>query len=76
MQTFMKIGSVAAIIAVFLSLGIALSGLFGREIVYVFAALPFVIAGMVIWKKIIRGSSVNLTIILYFFTIVYCQKLI
>jgi hypothetical protein len=51
MRTFMKIGSVAAIIAVFLSLGIALSGLFAREIAYVFAALPFVIAGMVIWKK-------------------------
>jgi hypothetical protein len=51
MQTFMKIGSVAAIIAVFLSLGIALSALFGREIAYVFAALPFVIASMVMWKK-------------------------
>lgn len=51
MQTFMKIGAVAAIIAVFLSLGIALSGLFGREMAYVFAALPFAIAGMVIWKK-------------------------
>jgi hypothetical protein len=48
----MKLGSMAAIIAVFLSLGIALSGLLTyREIAYVFAALPFIIAGMVVWKK-------------------------
>ena len=51
MQRFMMIGSVAAIIAVFLSLGIALSALFGKEIAYVLAALPFVVAVIIIWKK-------------------------
>ena len=51
-QTFMKVGSIAALIAVFLSLGISLSGLLSyREIAYVLAALPFVITGIVVWKK-------------------------
>jgi hypothetical protein len=48
----MKVGSIAALIAVFLSLGISLSGLLSyREIAYVLAALPFVITGIVVWKK-------------------------
>jgi hypothetical protein len=47
----MKAGSIAAIIAVYLSLGIALNGLLEEAMAYAFAALPFIIIGLVIWKK-------------------------
>ena len=47
----MRVGSIAAIIAVFLSLGIALNGLLDIEMAYLIAALPFIIVGMVVWKK-------------------------
>jgi hypothetical protein len=47
----MKVGSIAAIIAVYLSLGIALNGLLEEAVAYAFAALPFIIIGLVIWKK-------------------------
>jgi hypothetical protein len=47
----MKVGSIAAIIAVYLSLGIALNGLLEEEMAYAFAALPFIIIGLVIWKR-------------------------
>jgi hypothetical protein len=47
----MRVGSIAAIIAVFLSLGIALNGLLDIEMAYVIAALPFIIISIVVWKK-------------------------
>jgi hypothetical protein len=47
----MVVGAVAALIAIFLSLGIALNGLLDRELAYAFAALPFILIGLVIWRK-------------------------
>lgn len=47
----MKVGAVAALIAVFLSLGIALNGLIDREFAYAFAALPFILIALVVWRK-------------------------
>jgi hypothetical protein len=47
----MRVGSIAAIIAVFLSLGIALNGLLDIEMAYVITALPFIIISIVVWKK-------------------------
>jgi hypothetical protein len=47
----MRVGSIAAMIAVFLSLGIALNGLLNREMAYAFAALPFIVIGLFIWRK-------------------------
>jgi hypothetical protein len=41
----------AAMIAVFLSLGLALSGLFIKDIAYAFAALPFVIVVLAVLRK-------------------------
>ena len=51
MENAMKVGTIAAMIAVFLSLGIALNGLLNKEMAYAFAALPFIIIGLVIWRK-------------------------
>lgn len=51
MGNAMKVGTIAAMIAVFLSLGIALNGLLNKEMAYAFAALPFIIIGLVVWRK-------------------------
>ena len=50
-ETSMRIGSIAAIVSVFLGLGIALNGLLDIEVAYILAALPFIIIGFVIWRK-------------------------
>ncbi|HXT83740.1 MAG TPA: hypothetical protein VN704_05335 [Verrucomicrobiae bacterium] len=47
----MRVGSIAAIVSVFLGLGIALNGLLDIEMAYILAALPFIIIGFVIWRK-------------------------
>jgi hypothetical protein len=47
----MRIGSIAAIVSVYFGLGIALNGLINVEMAYIFAALPFIIIGFVIWKR-------------------------
>jgi hypothetical protein len=52
MENAMRVGSFAAIITVFLSLGLALSGLIIKDIAYAFAALPFIIIiGLVVLRK-------------------------
>jgi hypothetical protein len=47
----MMVGAIAALISVFLSLGIALNGLLGKEMAYAFPAIPFILIGLVVWRK-------------------------
>lgn len=47
----MRVGAIASLISVFLSLGIALNGLLDKELAYAFAALPFILICLVVWRK-------------------------
>jgi hypothetical protein len=51
LENAVRVGAIAALIAVFLSLGIALGGLFNKDIAYGFAALPFIIIGLAVSRK-------------------------
>ena len=62
----MKVAAITSLIAVFLSLGIALNGLIDKEIAYAFAALLFILIWIVVLRKyfgvVMRSINISLNI--------------